>query len=127
MIHYKNKLLEDILISGYIESRENNYFFKPMNWWVFLKLENNEIIEFYSDDGNIKIKNIEKIECYFDIEEEDMFCLSSFYSGDCGIIENVNYYSNSEGEIYKIEIKTTTINIVFDAVSSFSGFEIKIT
>lgn len=126
MKEYKNKKIEDILISGYIEKGNKYYFFQPLLYWIFLMLDNGQIIELYSGYGNIKLNKIKEIKCNFDIEDEDIFCLTSFSKEDYGTIEDIKTYSDTKGNICKIEIKTDIKDIILDASSSFNGFKINI-
>ena len=77
MEQYNNPLIEDIFLSGFIETDGEIPIFKPMFWWCFLKLDNGKIIEISSNDGNIKLVEISKISSNFDLEEEDIFCIMS--------------------------------------------------
>jgi len=69
MKQYNNSLIEDIFISGFIETDGEIPIFKPMFWWCFFKLDNGKIIEISSNDGNIKLVEISKISSNFDLEE----------------------------------------------------------
>ena len=75
MTQYDNLLIEDIFLSGFVEREGEISVFKPMFWWCFLKLDNGKIIEISSNDGNIKLVETPKINCNFDLEEEDIFCI----------------------------------------------------
>lgn len=77
MTQYNNLLIEDIFLSGFVEREGEISVFKPMFWWCFLKLDNGKIIDISSNDGNIKLVETPKINCNFDLEEEDLFCIMS--------------------------------------------------
>ena len=66
-----NLQIEDIVITGYTESKNNYYYFSPMNWWTYLIIDK-KIIEFDSNDGDIVFKEVDKIDCKFDMEGNDI-------------------------------------------------------
>ena len=71
-----NYELKDIIVSGYSEKQENFYLFSPMYWWIYLQFDNFYIV-LDSNSGHITTKIADKIECYFDIEEEYNFTVFS--------------------------------------------------
>jgi len=114
MEQYNNSLIEDIFLSGFIETDGEIPIFKPMFWWCFLKLDNGKIIEISSNDGNIKLVEISKISSNFDLEEEDIFCIMSYSS-----VENYGRIINMR---YLFDTSTHCIQI--NATTSFDGLEI---
>ena len=121
MEQYNNSLIEDIFISGFIETDGEI----PMFWWCFLKLDNGKIIEISSNDGNIKLVEISKISSNFDLEEEDIFCIMSYSSVEnYGRIINMRYLFDKVGNIITLKIETSTHCIQINATTSFDGLEI---
>jgi hypothetical protein len=120
--NFINHHINDIIISGYTEKINSTYFFRPMNWWVYLIMDKN-IIELFSGDGNILIKKIEVINCNFDIEDDDIFTLTSFTKEDIGLMQNIEYYYDDDKNLVKILIFTSNLMIEFDALS-LDGFQI---
>jgi len=113
MEQYNNSLIEDIFISGFIETDGEIPIFKPMFWWCFLKLDNGKIIEISSNDGNIKL------------EEEDIFCIMSYSSiENYGRIINMRYLFDKAGNIITLKIETSTHCIQINGTTSFDGLEI---
>ena len=123
MEQYNNSLIEDIFLSGFIETDGEIPIFKPMFWWCFLKLDNGKIIEISSNDGNIKLVETPKINCNFDLEEEDIFCIMSHSP-----IENYGriYLFDKAGNIITLKIETSTHCIQINATTSFEGLDISI-
>ena len=121
MTQYNNLLIEDIFLSGFVEREGEISVFKPMFWWCFLKLDNGKIIEISSNDGNIKLVETPKINCNFDLEEEDIFCIMSHSP-----IENYGriYLFDKAGNIITLKIETSTHCIQINATTSFDGLEI---
>ncbi|ELX7028110.1 hypothetical protein U1K26_000948 [Salmonella enterica] len=69
----------DVLVSGFIDENDSLVFHPMYNRIYFIF--NNNIFELYiNDDGYINIRNIEKIEAWFDVDEDDKFSLMSIYS-----------------------------------------------
>ena len=125
MEQYNNSLIEDIFISGFIETDGEIPIFNPMFWWCFLKLDNGKIIEISSNDGNIKLVEISKISSNFDLEEEDIFCIMSYSSvKNYGRIINMSYLFDKAGNIITLKIETSTHCIQINATTSFDGLEI---
>lgn len=125
MEQYNNSLIEDIFLSGFIETDGEIPIFKPMFWWCFLKLDNGKIIEISSNDGNIKLVEISKISTNFDLEEEDIFCIMSYSSVEnYGRIINMSYLFDKAGNIITLKIETSTHCIQINATTSFDGLEI---
>ena len=125
MEQYNNSLIEDIFLSGFIETVGEIPIFKPMFWWCFLKLDNGKIIEISSNDGNIKLVEISKISSNFDLEEEDIFCIMSYSSvKNYGRIINMSYLFDKAGNIITLKIETSTHCIQINATTSFDGLEI---
>ena len=123
MTQYDNLLIEDIFLSGFVEREGEISVFKPMFWWCFLKLDNGKIIEISSNDGNIKLVETPKINCNFDLEEEDIFCIMSHSP-----IENYGriYLFDKAGNIITLKIETSTHCIQINATTSFEGLDISI-
>lgn len=123
MTQYNNLLIEDIFLSGFVEREGEISVFKPMFWWCFLKLDNGKIIEISSNDGNIKLVETPKINCNFDLEEEDIFCIMSHSP-----IENYGriYLFDKAGNIITLKIETSTHCIQINATTSFEGLDISI-
>ena len=119
-----NLQINDIIITGYTEQIDNVYLFRPMNWWAYLIVDK-KIIEFFSDDGSIILKEVEKIGCNFDIEENDLFTLTSITKENLGIIQDIEYNYDNRKNLNKIVLKTSSMIISFDALS-IEGFQIKI-
>lgn len=76
------KKLVDIVVSGYTEKLEYNKFrFQSMMDKIFLEFEDSllELSFFPASAPEIKIdlKKIEQIDCWFDLEEDDIFTTSS--------------------------------------------------
>ena len=127
MEQYKNLLIQDIFISGYVEKLADLHIFKPMTWWLFLKLDNGKIIEFSANYGDIKVRKIPQIQCNFDIEEGDIFCIMPFSTiENYGVITDFQNKFDKKGNVIQVIIKTTDYFIVLDAISSFEGFEIDV-
>lgn len=125
MEQYNNSLIEDIFLSGFIETDGEIPIFKPMFWWCFLKLDKGKIIEISSNDGNIKLVEISKISSNFDLEEEDIFCIMSYSSiENYGRIINMRYLFDKAGNIITLKIETSTHCIQINATTSFDGLEI---
>ena len=125
MTQYDNLLIEDIFLSGFVEREGEISVFKPMFWWCFLKLDNGKIIEISSNDGNIKLVETPKINCNFDLEEEDIFCIMSYSSvKNYGRIINMSYLFDKAGNIITLKIETSTHCIQINATTSFDGLEI---
>jgi hypothetical protein len=125
---YLKSSLDKILISGYVEKNDSNYFFRPMKWWVYIVI-NNQIIELFAADGDIKINEIERINCPFEIEEDDIFVLTNYaedsLNDDFGIIENIEYSYDAANNLIKIFIETSTKLIEFNALC-IDGFDISV-
>ena len=125
MEQYNNSLIEDIFLSGFIETDGEIPIFKPMFWWCFLKLDNGKIIEISSNDGNIKLVEISKISSNFDLEEEDIFCIMSYSSVEnYGKIITMRYLFDKAGNIITLKTETPTHCIQINATTSFDGLEI---
>jgi len=113
MEQYNNSLIEDIFLSGFIETDGEIPIFKPMFWWCFLKLDNGKLVE------------ISKISSNFDLEEEDIFCIMSYSSVEnYGRIINMRYLFDKVGNIITLKIETSTHCIQINATTSFDGLEI---
>jgi len=118
-----NKNIEDIIISGYTELGKIAHF-SPMMWWVYLKLEDNNYILLTSNDGNISIEKKDHIECSFDIEEEDIFTISSFSKSDYGLISKIDFFYDYNSNLISVGIEISENYILFDSLN-FDGFAIK--
>ncbi len=119
-----NKCIEDIVLSGYTELEEIAHF-SPMMWWVYLKLEDNSYILLSSNDGSISIENKEYIECNFDIEEEDLFTISSYSKSEYGTISKVDLFYDSNSNLISLGIEINKSKyLLFDSLD-FDGFKIK--
>ncbi|NHZ40525.1 hypothetical protein [Massilia aquatica] len=71
--------LKDILVSGYIECDEITIF-KPMYDRLYFVFEET-ILEFGANSfWSIDVRAIKKIEPWFEVEEDDIFGVSSIYS-----------------------------------------------
>ena len=121
---YINFHIDDIMVSGYTEKINAVYYFKPMYWWIYLIIDN-KIIELSANDGNITIREIDKINCNFDIEEEDIFTLTYFTAKDLGFIQNIEYCYDDYKNLIKIMIFTSNFEIEFDSMS-IEGFEMSL-
>ena len=127
MEQYNNSLIEDIFLSGFIETDGEIPIFKPMFWWCFLKLDNGKIIEISSNDGNIKLVETPKINCNFDLEEEDIFCIMSHSPiENYGRIIDMRYLFDETGNVVTLKIETSSHRIQINATTSFAGLEISI-
>lgn len=117
-----NKKLQDIIVSGYSEKQENFYIFSPMLWWLYLKFDDAYLILF-SNDSNITIEDSELINCYFDIEEGDLFTISSISKMDYGIISLIDLFYDDYENLIKIGINFLEASkyLLIDSVD-FNGF-----
>ncbi|HEK1038771.1 TPA: hypothetical protein SMQ30_001726 [Proteus mirabilis] len=69
----------DVLVSGFIDENDT-LVYHPMYNRIYFTFDNN-IFELYIDDnGYINARNIEKIETWFNVDEDDKFSLMSIYS-----------------------------------------------
>lgn len=116
--------IRDILVPGFVEKRNDYRMFRPMNWWLFLHLESGDIIEYSANHGDIRTKTLKAIQCPFDLEEDDEFCLSSLSGGDYGRIEAIDDVCDVAGNRYQVNIRTDTLTIGLNAASSLDGFEV---
>lgn len=76
--HLTQEILNDVIVTGYIESEETPVF-HPMYerlFFVFSDLT----YEMYLDGGLIKLNEINEIKEWFDVDEDDKFSLMSIYS-----------------------------------------------
>ncbi|QAR31149.1 hypothetical protein EQP59_07290 [Ornithobacterium rhinotracheale] len=121
-VSFIKQKLEDILITGYTELGEIAYF-SPMMWWVYLKTENNYIL-LTSNDGTISIEEKSSIECNFDIEDGDLFTISSFSKLAYGTISKVDFFYFDDTRIGAIGIGLSNDYILLDAIS-LNGFDIR--
>ena len=71
-----DKNLVDIITTGYTEKRSDFYVYSPMLWWLYLKFENTYLC-LTCNSGTITAGKAEKIVCNFDIDEDDVFTISS--------------------------------------------------
>ncbi len=119
------KNIVDIIISGYTELGEIAHF-SPMMWWVYLKLGDDNYILLTSNDGNISVDNKKHIECNFDIEDEDLFTISSFSKSEYGLISKMDLFYDDNSNLVSVGIEISENNnyIFFDALD-FDGFIIK--
>ena len=127
MTQYNNLLIEDIFLSGFVEREGEISVFKPMFWWCFLKLDNGKIIEISSNDGNVKLVETPKINCNFDLEEEDIFCIMSHSPiENYGRIIDMRYLFDETGNLVTLKIETSSHRIQINATTSFEGLDISI-
>jgi hypothetical protein len=122
-----NKKVEDIIVSGYSEKHQNFYNFSPMLWWIYVKFKNSYIV-FSSNDGNILIEEHLEIICNFDIEEDDLFTISSLSKKEYGIVSLVDLIYDDFKNLIKIGILFSEESeyILFDSLD-FEGFLIEYT
>ena len=121
---YINCHIDDIMISGYTEKINSVYLFVPLYSWIYLIVDK-KTVELYGNYGDIVIKEIEEINCNFDIEEDDIFTLTYFTTKDLGFIRNIEYCYDDYKNLIKITIFTSNFEIEFDSIS-FEGFEISL-
>ena len=77
---YQSKIISDIFVTGYLEESENGiYFFKPLYDRVYFEIDNKIHEISVSEEGKITSKEVEKISPWFEVDEDDMFSISSVY------------------------------------------------
>lgn len=69
--------LLDVLIGGYVESRESRHF-SPFYTRLYFFFEEG-LFELRAD-GHIEVRQIDSIEPWFEVEDEDEFCTSSVFN-----------------------------------------------
>ena len=69
----------DVLVSGFIDENKS-LVFHPMYNRIYFTFKSNIFELYINDDGYINARNIEKIEAWFDVDEDDRFSLMSIYS-----------------------------------------------
>lgn len=75
--------IDDIFVSGYTEHTETYYKFSPLFWWVYIKY-NEKYLVLSSNDGTISYEYCKAIECRFDIENQDLFTITSISKNKFG-------------------------------------------
>lgn len=73
-----NAKIKNIYVTGYSEVRNDFNFFSPMFWWYYLEFKDYFLCLDTSDETKeMQIFISQKIQCNFDIEEEDIFTITS--------------------------------------------------
>lgn len=124
---YINIELKDIIISGYTEKDENKYIFNLMQWWVYLKFDHYYVI-LNSNDGNITFEEQEDVICKFDIEEEDLFTISSWNNPlgkEYGPIQKIETYYDMSENLVGLGLKVPQFYLLFNALN-IDGFTINV-
>ncbi len=69
-----NKSIKDIYVTGWTEVRENYNCFSTMDWWCYVQFDH-LLLCFSSDTtkGMLQVDIHQKIECNFEIEDDDEF------------------------------------------------------
>lgn len=119
-----NYELKDIIVSGYSEKQENFYLFSPMYWWIYLQFDNFYIV-LDSNSGHITTKIADKIECYFDIEEEDKFTVFSHSKCEYGCVLKVELFTDEKKNLIGIGLIFNNHYILFNALD-INGFVVSI-
>src|SRR5690242_2603728 len=75
-----NKRVKDIYVTGYSEVRDDFNFFSAMLWWYYIEFENHFLcLESNEAVGMLDISLHQKIRCNFEIEDGDIFTVTSIY------------------------------------------------
>lgn len=77
---YQNKIISDMFVTGYLEKSENAvYSFRPLYDKVYFEIEHSIHEISISDEGKIKSKEVKEISPWFEVDEDDVFAVSSIY------------------------------------------------
>lgn len=71
--------VRDILVSGYVDS-EDPPVFHPLYERLYFLFDREKIEAYVGDESRIVFNAVEKIEKWFDIDEDDRFSVMSIYS-----------------------------------------------
>ena len=75
-----------------------------MLWWLYLKLENTYLC-LTCNSGTITASKAEKIVCNFDIDEDDIFTISSLSKSDFGIINQIDLFYDAYSNLIALGIQ----------------------
>ena len=103
-----DKEIEEIFVTGYSEIRESCNYFSSMDFY-YIKFEDFFLrISTDSNIGVLKFNRQTEIKCDFEIEEEDVFTISTVnkenYSGQKVVSYDV-FFGNNDSHIYAIGIQ----------------------
>lgn len=121
-----NQNIKDVYVTGYSELRDGFNFFSPMWWWYFVELDNCLLCLDSSDETKeLQIYLCENIKCNFDIEEDDIFTVSSVEKDiTAQIMEFELFYSKKSSNICALGILLKSNKyILFDSLT-WSGITI---
>lgn len=128
-----NKEIEEIFVTGYSEIKEGYNYFEPMLWWYYIKFEDSFLCISDSDIGVLKFNFQKEIKCNFDIEEEDVFMVSTVNTADYSgqkIISYDVFFGSRDNHIYGIGIQCEdnkylhkNNKYIFFDLLSFDGIE----
>ena len=104
-----NKETKEIYLTGWSDVGKNFNTFHAMLWWYYIEFENCFIcIESSQSVGTIQVSIHKNIQCNFDIDESDIFTVSSVneidYSGQ-KIIDYDLIFDKENHDIYAIGIQ----------------------
>ena len=105
-----------------------------MLWWLYLKLENTYLCLTCSS-GTITASKAEKIVCNCDIDEDDIFTISSLSKSDFSIINQMDLFYDAHSNLIALGIQLTkddnyhlidSLYIFIDAMDN-NGFIVEMT
>lgn len=117
---YKNKQVIDILVSGYSEKEKSGLRFSPLFSYIYLKFEDRYLV-LNANYGNITIMEETELKCYFDIEEDDYFTVSSILKHEYGnVIKDIDYFYE-KNNLLRLGMQMQNHYILFDSLN-INGF-----
>ena len=101
-----NKKVKDIYVTGYSEVRSNFNFFSPTLWWYYIEFDNYFLcVKSDETKGMLQISTHREIQCNFDIEEEDIFTVSSINKETYSKVIRFDLFcGNDDSNIYALGI-----------------------
>jgi len=124
--------LEDIIVTGYSEKHSKFYIYSPMLWWLYLKFKNTYIL--LSCDSNLLLSETKEIVCNFDLDEGDVFTISSISKTSFGIINQIDLFYDARDNLIAVGIEilrdntylANSLYIFIDSID-YNGFIVEMT
>lgn len=122
-----NKNVKDIFVTGVCEVKNDYSFFTALLWWYYIEFEK-YFLCVSSDEttlGGIEFSSLSKIQPNFEIEEGEIFTVTSINKENYSkIVAYDLFYGKHDSNLYGLGIKFKDNKYVFFDSISIHGIEI---